>query len=292
MEPMIDTHAHLTFPPLSDDPTAVVLRARKAGVTTLINVGTDIDSSAQALSHSEEISDVYAAVGIHPECISQQKETDPFDSTLSTWTQGLEELAHNDHVVAVGECGLDYTYAPNPNNQKDTEIRTQQKRLFGTHIQLALTVNKPLLLHVRHTKTPPEVESYVPGTAYYDTLDTLKHFSLQNGKIPPFVLHCISGGPTYVKTALSLGGYISFAGNITYPTAQTIQKLLSLVPLDRLLVETDCPFLPPQGKRGTPNEPSFIRETVSFIASALGKSFEEIDHQTSENAKRLFSLPP
>lgn len=278
---MIDTHTHLNLPPLYEDHKVYVERALAACVTRMMIVGVNIETSEKAIELAAKHPQLWAAVGIHPE---ERGE-------LSVFRTQLSELVKNNRVSAIGECGLDYSELSlqgTGEKIKSGEARHDmrgvidfQKQLFVMQAELAATRDLPLLIHCRNTRRNDEVVSY---SAYDDLLVLLKSLA----KCPRFVLHCASGPVAYVQAALEMGAYVSFAGNVTYPNAGSIRELLKITPLDRLLVETDAPFLSPQGKRGTQNEPANVVDTARFIAEFLGTSYEEIDSITTENAMKLF----
>ncbi|HSW90127.1 MAG TPA: TatD family hydrolase [Patescibacteria group bacterium] len=263
---MIDTHCHINISPLLEQASDVLERAKNAGVTHCIVVGTSLSDSQTAIDISKHYPNCKAAVGLHPENIKDIGDLDMLSNQLST-------LAQNKEVVAIGECGLDYTL-------KDFD-RTAQRRLFGVHIQIAKQIGLPLVIHCR------DRESIL---AYDDLIDTLEHFSKDDGQTPPFVLHCVSGPKEYIQKAIAMGAYVSFAGNVTYPSAQNIRDILPLVPKNKLLAETDAPFLAPQSVRGSTNEPAFVKETVEKLAELLHLPFNEVDRQTTLNAKILFRI--
>lgn len=261
---MIDSHTHLNLEPLLTEYTTYLKKALEVGVTHVMNVGTDISTSTTAAQQAESHPQIWASVGVHPEEATM--------GSVSSVRSELEKLIAGGDVRAIGECGLDYS------GDADHEA---QKELLQMHIDLALTHKLPLIIHCRNTRKNDEVVSW---DAYSDLLEIL-----HRQPVPKFVLHCVSGPVSYVQKALELGAYISFAGNVTYPNAHAIRDILKIVPLDRLLVETDAPFLSPQTKRGQTNEPAYVTETAKFIADFLGKTYEEIDEATTNNTLAFFS---
>lgn len=269
---MIDTHCHLNLPPLNTDLENVWQRAREQGVNQVVVIGTDIKTSKEAIAVASQYSEMFAGVGIHPENVK---------SDMTGWEEELASLAQKPKVVVIGECGLDYSETPlSPN---------VQKQLFGLHIRLAKKAGLPLSIHCRNSRGK-EVPQHGLN-AYRDIFDTLEHFSKDDGVVPKFILHCMSGDKSYLKHGLKLGGYISFAGNITYSSAQALRDLLKATPLDRLLLETDAPFLSPQGKRGTTNEPANVALTYAFAAETLGLHLDTLIAQIQQNAKTIFKFP-
>jgi TatD DNase family protein len=248
---LIDTHAHLDA--CTEPPGTVLERARSAGVERVITVGTGIESSRVALRLADDEAGVYAAIGIHP----HDAGTDD-----ARRLDELRELLAHDRAVAVGETGLDHyrDYAP----------RSAQRRLFQAQLSLAADVGLPVVIHSR--------------AAVEDTADVLRGFG---GDV---VLHCFSE-PELLDYALERDYYVSFAGNVTYPNAAALREAVRQVPADRLLVETDCPFLAPQPVRGRPNEPAHLVHTIAAVAAARGVDRDELVQAIDANADRLFGLP-
>ncbi len=257
---MIDSHAHLYFDKFDPDRDEVIARARDAGVSAILNIGIDVASSEQSIVLSRSHAGFYATVGLHP-----TSEVADLDRDL----EKLERLARENtgRVVAVGEIGLDYHW-------KDVEPGEQKVRLVR-QLDLARRLGLPVVFHCRD--------------ALEDLLRILE--SERDGQgLPPGVFHCFSGGPVEAERALALGFHVSFAGNVTYPKALELQASLRAVPVEKLLLETDCPFLAPQPCRGKRNEPAFVRHTRDFLARAKGVTPEEIESATDGTARRLFRL--
>ncbi len=282
---MIDTHCHLNLSPLSDDLANVWQRAQNAGVLETIVIGTEMNSSIQALSIASKLLGVSAAVGIHPDVIHPGVTSK--DITLEEWETELDKLAQDKKVVAIGECGLDYVELHQINEEEAKTLKNLQKQLFGVHIKLAKKLGLPLSIHCRNTRGAKDQPKHGLN-AYHDLFDTLEHFSKDDGVFPRFVLHCMSGDLEYLEQGLKRGGFISFAGNVTYPSAANLRELLKATPLDRLLLETDAPFLSPQASRGQTNEPAKVAETYAFVAQELDISIDELDKIVHDNAKKLF----
>lgn len=253
---LVDTHAHLDFPEYEQDLLEVIERAKAEGVEYILVVGTDLPSSKRALALSQLYQGLFASLGIHPHEASHVSEGD--------W-QELKGLAREPKVVAVGETGLDYHY-----NYSTTE---DQKALFRRHIELALESNLPLIIHNRE--------------ATQDCISILREYATSPLK---GVFHCFSGSTETVKEVVNLGFYISFAGPVTFPNAHRLREVVKSVPVERLLIETDSPFLAPQPKRGKRNEPSYIKYLVPVLAQLYGLSEEDISRITSLNAFRLLGL--
>jgi TatD DNase family protein len=248
---VIDTHAHLDA--CADPPAALLSRARQAGVDRVITVGTTIDSCRAALAVAEQEDGVYAALGIHPHGAGGG-EAERVDE--------LRELLHNDRAVAVGETGLDFfrDYAP----------RDAQLRLFRRHLELATGLRKPVVIHTRDADD--EVAAALAGFE------------------GPVVLHCFSS-PRLLPVALERRYYVSFAGNVTFPKAEELRAAARQVPADRLLAETDSPYLAPQPRRGRPNEPANVVHTVAALAAARGDDAADLARQIDANATTVLSLP-
>jgi len=246
---LIDSHAHLD---MIDDVEAAIKRAREAGVGRILNPGTGAARFEIGHKLALENPDVFAAFGIHP----SEK------GTISTAEILLKLKLPK--VLAIGECGLDYHY--------DGYDKAAQESLFREHIRAAQESGRPLIIHSRD--------------ADEDMIKILK----QEFARKPFkaVMHCFASGEELLRTALELGFYISASGVITYPNAGSLRKLFAIVPLERLLIETDAPFLAPQSVRGKQNEPAFIIETAKTLAGIKGVAFEDIEAATTRNFNELF----
>lgn len=250
----IDTHCHLDFPEFDKDREEVIKRAKDQGIDYIINIGSSLEGSKKSLELSKRYNFIYATCGIHPHA------ADTVDKEMQN---ALEALARNDKVVAIGEIGLDY--------YKNYSKAENQKALFISLIKLANDLNKPLVIHNRQASD--------------DTLKILKQ--AQSQKI---VVHCFSGDENFLKTCLDLGFFISFTCNITYKKAQNLRNLVKLTPPERLLLETDAPYLPPQTLRGKRNEPAYVKYLARQIAEIKKTSIEEIARITTDNAKKFFEL--
>lgn len=256
---MIDTHAHLNFAAFEDDRDAVIRRAQKAHIDKIIVVGTQCDSSQRAAELAQRYDMLYAAVGIHPHHA---------DKLQPNWFSSLSALSDSRRVVAIGEIGLDY-YAYAANGIVDKAL---QKKILREQLTLAKQHALPVIIHCRE--------------AFDDVLPIVAQYGTGKG-----VFHCWSGNLAHARSVLTLGYHISFAGNLTYSNSNTIQHVAQTIPLDRILLETDCPFLAPQDKRGLRNEPAFVTITGAFLASLRSVSFATIDRVTSKNAQQVFKLP-
>jgi TatD DNase family protein len=248
---VIDAHAHLDA--CEPDPEELVTRARAAGVERILSVGTSIDSCRETLAIAGRYEGVFAILGIHP-----HEASGPDAGRLDE----LETLLSSPLAVGLGEIGLDY--------YRDRAPRDAQRRLFEAQLQLAGRLGKPIAIHTRDSDddTRAALESF-PGT---------------------IVLHCFSS-VGLLPWALERGCYVSFAGNVTYPNAGDLREAARLVLAERLLVESDSPFLAPQPERGRPNEPAFALHTLEALAEARGEPVTELAKQTTANAREAFSLP-
>jgi TatD DNase family protein len=247
---VIDTHAHLDA--CDDPPQLLVTRARAAGVTRLISIGTGIESSRGTLAIAEEHDGVYAALGIDPHRAAGED---------AQWVDELRTLLAHPKAVAVGETGLDYHWG--------ADTKPEQARLLAAQLELASELAKPVVIHCREAAGP--------------TAEALAPFA---GTV---VLHCFSE-PDLFQAALERGYYVSFAGNVTYPRSGELRALAARVPADRILAETDSPYLSPQPLRGRPNEPANVVHTVAVLAEARGEHAEELAERIDANATAAFSL--
>lgn len=267
---MIDVHCHLNFKTFANDYEEVIKRAKEAGVTTIINVGTKLDTSKKSVELAEKYDNLYAIVGVHPH------HADKIELGLS-WLSELEKVAKSSKkVVAIGEIGLD-NYRYQSNGITDTAA---QKELFEAQIELAYRLKLPLQIHNRHA-----------GKQIIEVLNHHKN-SLMN---PPGMFHCFAGSMDILKSALQMGFYIGFDGNITYhglaPGEDTaLPDLAKATPLDRIVVETDSPYLTPIPKRGSRNEPQYAILVGKAIAQIKAVTISQVDEQTTKNTLSLFKL--
>jgi TatD DNase family protein len=253
---MIDTHCHLDFADFGADRPEVLARARAAGITTMICIGSgrDVGAAREAVRLAGVEPDVYAAVGIHPHDVAGMTEAD--------WDE-LARLARAPRVVGIGETGLDYYYDHSP--------REAQRAAYRRFIALARQAGQPVISHIR------------------DAHDDAAEILAETGAAGlGGVIHCFSGGVDDARRYLDLGQYLSFSGILTFKTAAPIREAAAFAPADRILVETDAPFLAPIPHRGKRNEPAFVVKTVETLAAVRGMSFEEAVRVTTENARRLF----
>ena len=256
----VDSHAHIDGEEFDADRDEVVARAREAGVRAILNVGTGDPHAGnfeRAVAAAEKYEGVHAAVGVHPH------DAKLYDGAAERL---LLEFVGSGRVVALGEIGLDYHY--------DNSPREAQREVFARQLRLARERGLPVIIHSRDADD--------------DTLEILR--SEYEGAGRGGVMHCFGGGPALAEGALALGFYISFAGNVTFKKADALREVARAVPLDRLLVETDCPYLAPVPHRGRRNEPAYVAETARFLAGLRGVGHEEVGRATSENFSRLFGV--
>lgn len=253
---LFDTHAHYDDERFSEDRNEAINRAYESGVSYIINAGSDIATSAESVSIAHEYNFIYAAVGVHPHNVEGMTDND---------LKPLEELASNKQVVAIGEIGLDYYY--------DNSPRESQKVWFAKQISLAKDLNLPIIVHNRDS--------------HQDAMDIIRR---ENAKEVGGVFHCYSGSVEMARELLNNNFYISIGGPVTFKNVRKSIDVVKFVPEDRLLIETDCPYLTPEPYRGKRNESCYIRFIAEKIAEIKGVSFEKIAMATTENAKRLFRI--
>lgn len=251
---LIDTHCHLDFPEYDTDRDEVIRRANIAGIDYIINVGSSIEGSRNSVELAKKYDCVYAVVGIHPH---------EADNPGADAVEAIGGLLNNDKVVAIGEIGLDY--------YKNYSRQENQRPLFISLIKLAKETNLPIVLHSRHAEE-----------------DTLK--ILQDYMPLKAVVHCFSGDEDFLNSCLKLGFFISFTCNITFKKAQNLRDMVKAAPLNRIMLETDCPYLSPEGQRGRRNEPASVKLLAEEVAKIKGISFEDAAISTTANAKKFFNL--
>jgi TatD DNase family protein len=250
---LIDSHAHLDFRQFDDDRESVIQRARERGLAAVVNIGTDLDSSRASIELAEGYEFIYATVGVHPHSAK---------TVTSAVLDDLRTLACHPKVVAVGEIGLDY--------YRDLSPRPVQRKAFFDQLALAADLGLPVVIHSRD--------------AHDDVIAALQGW----GGIG--VLHSYSAGPTRLDEVLELGFWVGISGPVTFPKAQALRSVAARVPLERLLVETDCPYLTPEPHRGRRNEPAYVRYVVEAVARARGMPPGMVAHSTADNARRLFGI--
>lgn len=265
---IIDTHAHLDFPEFADDLDDVVRRAVEAGVTRIVTIGTEIDGSGEAIALAERYEQVYAVVGIHPNCAIEAPE----DAITK-----LRQLARHPKVVAIGETGLDYFRLPEGEAGVDQDgnsaeaIKTAQARLFKVQLDLAVELGLNIVIHQR-------------GECREETLAIMEPY---HGKLRA-VFHCFGGTIAEAQELIALGHLVSFTGIVTFKNAAIVQETAARVPAGYYMVETDCPFLAPVPNRGKRCEPAFTRETALKIAELRGQTLEEVAAETSRTAEGFY----
>ncbi|MDY6910835.1 MAG: TatD family hydrolase [Chloroflexota bacterium] len=260
---IIDTHAHLDMKPFDPDRRDVIKRAKESGVSRIVNVGIDLKSSRRAIELAEAHTEISATVGFHPHEASQLQTQD---------LDRLAELAVHPRVVAIGEIGLDYYRNRSP---KETQLYALQAQL-----DLAKNLSLPVVIHSRQAETDM-VAMLEKWTSSFEPSDQ---------RIPG-VIHCFNGSAQIAERYLEMGFLIAFGAYIGYPTSTDLHNIVSSIPSDRLVAETDCPFLPPQRLRGKRNEPSYLLDTIKALAKIRKVSVEVIAMETTRNATRLFGLP-
>jgi TatD DNase family protein len=252
---LIDSHCHLVYEGLVERQGEVLSAARARGVTGFLNISTRQREWDAVIGVAEREPDVWASVGVHPH---------EADAHPDLGAAVLIAATRHPKVIAIGECGLDYYY--------DKSDRAAQRERFGAHIEAARTTGLPLVVHTRDAEG--------------DTAEILNREVGKGGVTG--VLHCFTGSADLARTALDLGFYISLSGIVTFKNARDLQETAKFVPADRLLVETDAPFLAPVPHRGKPCEPAFVADTADFVAGLRGETFDELARSTSANFFRLF----
>jgi TatD DNase family protein len=256
---LVDSHCHLDFPDFASELDAVVDRARSAGIGRMVTISTRVKRHAQVLDIAERYDDIFCSVGTHPHHAHEE---------LDIGADELVKRTQNPKVVAIGEAGLDYHY--------DNSPRDAQEQGFRAHIAAARETRLPLVIHSREADD-----------------DMARILEEESGKGAfPAVLHCFTGGRDLAMRAVALGHYVSFTGILTFKASQPLRDIAAELPADRILVETDAPYLAPGPYRGKRNEPAYVAETAKVLAQARGVSPDEIARQTTENFFRLFSKVP
>jgi len=255
---LIDTHCHLTFDELSGDIDTILARSNAAGVTEWITVGTDPQENQKAIEFAERFENMYAAIGIHPHDAK---------SVTEDTIQELKKLAQHEKVVAIGETGLDYHY--------NLSLHQDQRRVFAEHLKIAAELNLPIIIHCRK--------------AFEETMEILQQYSRD---LKGVVFHCFSGSPEQAKVVLDKGFYISFTGVVTFKNAEKPRRVASMVPLDRLMLETDCPYMSPEPMRKQKvNEPALLVHIAGFLAELKGMNFADFAKTVTATSKAFFNLP-
>ncbi|MDH7788803.1 TatD DNase family protein [Ochrobactrum sp. 19YEA23] len=256
---LVDSHCHLDFADFEPERDAVVQRALDAGIKRMVTISTRVRKFDTIRAIAEAYESVYCSVGTHPNNAHEE---------LDITADDLVRLAEHPKVVAIGEAGLDYHY--------DYAPPEAQRQGFLVHIEAARRTQLPLVIHAR--------------SADDDMAEILEQETAKGAF--PFILHCFSSGRALAEKGIELGGYVSFSGILTFKNSPEIREIATIVPRDRLLVETDAPFLAPLPHRGKRNEPSFVQHTAAMLADTIGVSNDEVARITSDNVFRLFSKMP
>ena len=249
----IDSHCHINFPELADNMPAILGRMAENKVTHALCVSVDLPDFPQVLALAERHDNVFASVGVHPD----------YPDTVEPSVEDLVRLADHPKIVAIGETGLDYF-------RLEGDLEWQRER-FRTHIRASRATGKPLIIHTR--------------AAARDTLRIMREEHADAG-----VMHCFTESLEVAEAAIALGFYISFSGIVTFKSARELQAVARVIPLERMLIETDSPYLAPVPFRGRTNEPSYVRHVAEFIATLRGEPLERIAQQTTENFFNLFRM--
>ena len=256
---LVDSHCHLDFPDFAEERAAIVARAKAAGVERMVTISTRVKRFAQILAIAEEFDEVFCSVGTHPHNA---------DEELDVTSDELVRLSQHPKVVAIGEAGLDYFY--------DKAPREAQARGLRTHIAAARETGLPLVIHARSADE-----------------DMAAILTEETGKGAfPFILHCFSSGADLARVGVELGGYVSFSGIVTFKNSAELRDIARQVPHDRLLVETDAPYLAPIPFRGKRNEPAYVANTAAVLGETIRVSAQEIADITTANFFRLFTKMP
>ncbi len=256
---LVDSHCHLDFPDFSAERDAVVARARAAGIGRMVTISTRVKKLPQILAIAEQFPEVFCSVGTHPHNAHEELDIDD---------KALVALSKHPKIVAIGEAGLDYHY--------DNSPRDAQAQSFRQHIAAARETGLPLVIHSRDCDA--------------DMAAILRE---ESGKGAfPAVLHCFTGGRDLAFAAIELGHYVSFTGILTFKRSEDLRAIAAALPADRILVETDAPYLAPLPFRGKRNEPAYVVETAKVLADVRGISADELARQTTENFFRLFNKVP
>ena len=256
---LVDSHCHLDFPDFAAELDAIVVRAKAAGVARLVTISTRVKKHAQLIAIAEKFPEVFCSVGTHPHHAAEE---------LDVTTEELVAHAAHPKVVAFGEAGLDYFYQMSP--------KEAQEQGFRRHIAAARETGLPLVIHTRDAD---------------DDCAAILADEMGKGAFPA-VLHCFTGGPELARRAIDLGLSISFTGILTFKKSEELRAIAASLPADRILVETDSPYLAPGKYRGKRNEPAYVVETAKVLAETRGVPAEEIERQTTENFFNLFRKVP
>ncbi|HEX2216715.1 MAG TPA: TatD family hydrolase [Xanthobacteraceae bacterium] len=253
---LVDSHCHLDFPDFADDLSGVVERARVAGVERIVTISTRVRRHAQILAIAERFENIWCSVGTHPHNAHEELDVSAAD---------LAKIAAHPKVAAIGEAGLDYHYRFSPREAQEQGLRV--------HIEAARRTGLPLVIHCRDADTD---------------MSRILSEEMHRGAFPA-ILHCFTGTRELALAAVRLGCYVSFSGILTFKKSDELRAIAALLPEDRILVETDAPYLAPDPYRGKRNEPAYVAETAKVLATTRGTTLETIARQTTDNFLRLFS---
>jgi len=256
---LIDTHAHLNFPQFHPDLEEVINRAWAHGLVAVINIGTDLATSTESVNLASRYTNIYATVGLHPH------DADHWEAQI----EGLKQLARQPKVIAIGEIGLDYF--------RNLSAHDQQLGAFRAQLELALQLQKPVVLHCRDAYTEMLAlleDEYIPRIKDY----------------PPGIIHSFAAGPAYAQKFLKLGFYIGINNMITYPQNTSLQEAVKIIPLERLVLETDCPFLPPWPLKGQRCEPAYTVDVARKIAEIKEVAVRAVEETSTSNAQKIFNI--
>ncbi|MBN2588626.1 MAG: TatD family hydrolase [Sedimentisphaerales bacterium] len=258
---LIDTHSHLVYEPLAGDIENVLARSREAGVAGWINVGTDPEHNQKAVDMACKFENMYAAIGVHPHYADQ------LNGEIVT---ELKQLAANEKVIAIGETGLDFHY--------NLSKKSEQRRTFEAHLHIAREMNLPVIIHTRE--------------AFDDTMEILDNFIRLNGNLKGVVFHCYSETAERARIILDYGFYASFTGVVTFKNADTIRKAAQVVPVERMMIETDCPYMSPEPMRKQKvNEPALMIHMAKYLAELKNMELEDFAAAVTQTSKSFFDLP-
>ncbi len=256
---LVDSHCHLDFPDFDADREGLIDRAKSAGIGLMVTICTQVSKRDRILQIAEQFPCVFASIGTHPLHAADEDEVP---------TEEIVRLSRHPKVVAIGEAGLDYHYDRAPHDR--------QERVFRRHIAAARETGLPLVIHARDAD---------------EAVERILFDEAGKGAFP-FVLHCFTAGGRLADVGVELGGYVSFSGIAAFKNSTGLREIAASIPRDRILVETDAPYLAPPPNRGKRNEPAFVRDTAEALAAALDREFEAFARETTDNFFRLFRKAP
>lgn len=300
MSKIFDTHTHVNFQPFKNEYAEILQSAVDAGVI-INNVGSQWESSQESVRIADELTakgveNIWASVGVHPihvlSDITEEQDIAGKKQHIHTRAEEFDYQAYkklaqsSDRVIGIGECGLDYYHFERPElnmtPDKQKELTEAQIDTFKQHLELARELDLALIVHCRDAA----IHSEDSIAAFEDLLEVLRSYDT----LPRFVIHCYTGLAKYIPQFIELGGFIGFTGIVSFPNAEEVRNALKATPFDRIVLETDAPYLAPVPHRGKRNEPLFVKDVAQAVADTLGKSIEEVAEQTTKNAIELFAL--